>query len=116
MNPHCPSGSPQGRLCGWKRPRKAGSGPERVTSICIGQRRASIAATSLKPKGFAKPLRHAREIIGLQRPQHAFDEILLHPEEVRDAGGAWVVKPHSLPVLQRIVPGAGSLEVSRLAA
>ncbi len=63
----------------------------------------------LKAEGLPQAVLDAREVLGMERAEHALDELFLHAEDVRDPGRAWVAQTDGLPVLKRMIAWAESI-------
>jgi hypothetical protein len=64
----------------------------------------------LKAEGLPQAVLDAREVLGVERAEHALDELFLHGEVVRDPRRAWVTQTDGLPMLNeddRLGPVSG---------
>jgi hypothetical protein len=64
-------------------------------------------AVTLKAEGLPQAVLDAREVLAVERAEHALDELLLHGEDVRDPRRASVVQTDGLPVLKRMIASPG---------
>src|SRR5262249_12475340 len=70
----------------------------------------------LEAQGFPQTLLDDQEIVGMQSTEGALDQFLFDRQEVRDTSRARIAEADGLPMLERVITGAGPSVVTGLAA